>query len=328
MENGRRLHRLGLFMVVGLTILLAVLFLLGGRQLFQPTYVFETYFDESVAGLDIGAPVRFRGVPLGVVSQILTSSIDYESSVPLSRRRNYIVVRAKIIGSAVREEQLVKEAAEMVKLGLRTQTQLAGITGSQYLALDYLDPAHNPPLPFEWKPKYEYVPSAPSLAGQIVENAQAFLANLNKADVARLSQNLDKLLVTMNERLDKVQVEQLSADAHTLLTNLNTTVTHVNRLVGKPGIANSVDNLEAMTANLRKYSESGDIKLTLQRISELAERLNGLIGDNQYDTRLIVQDLRVTVDNLRAMSASLKRYPAGALLGGPPEKVKLPETSP
>lgn len=328
MEEGKRYHRLGLFVVLGLTILLAVLFLLGGRELFQPTYVFETYFDESVAGLDIGAPVRYRGVPLGVVSEIVTSAAAYETGVPLSKRRNYIVVRAKISGSVVQEQQVAREAAEMVKLGLRAQTQLAGITGQQYLALDYLEPAKFPPLAFEWKPKYEYVPSAPSLTGQIVENAQAFLASLNKTNITGLSQNLNQLLVTLNERVSKVQIGQVLADADTLLANLNTTVTQVRRLVEKPELAGSVDNLEAATANLRKLSERGEIKQTLQRMNELAERLNGMIGDNQYDARVIVQDLRVTADNLRALSASIKRYPAGALIGGPPEKVKLPESSP
>jgi len=40
--------------------------------------------------------------------------------------------------------------------------------------------------------------------------------------------------------------------------------------------------------------------------------------------RVIVRDLRITADNLRELSATIKRYPAGALIGGPPEKVQLP----
>ena len=55
MEEGKHYFRLGLFVVVTITILAAVLFLLGGRKLFQPTFTFETYFNESVAGLEIGA---------------------------------------------------------------------------------------------------------------------------------------------------------------------------------------------------------------------------------------------------------------------------------
>jgi ABC-type transporter Mla subunit MlaD len=88
MEESKRYVRLGAFVLVTGCVLVAVLFLLGGRKLFQPTFTFETYFDESVS--DLGAPVNFR-VPLGHVTEILTSAA-YEADVPLIRRRQYIVV--------------------------------------------------------------------------------------------------------------------------------------------------------------------------------------------------------------------------------------------
>src|SRR5262245_18781809 len=181
MEEGKRYIRLGLFVVVTVSILAGVLLLLGGRKLFQPTFTFETYFNESVAGLELGAPVRFRGVPLGQVTEILTSASTYEKDLPFGKRREYIVVRAKVTLSAEEAEHMERDADQMVKKGMRAQTQLAGITGQQYLAIDLLDPAKYPPLEFEWTPKYPYVPSAPSLTGEIIANAQAFLANLNEA---------------------------------------------------------------------------------------------------------------------------------------------------
>src|SRR5215831_19815256 len=154
MEEGKRYFRLGLFVVVCVAILAAVLFLLGGRKLFQPTFVFETYFNESVSGLELGAPVRFRGVPLGQVSEILTSAATYERDVPLDKRREYIVVRAKVNLSAKEAEQLERDVSQLVKRGLRAQTQLAGITGQQYLAIDFLDAKKYPPLEFQWTPRY------------------------------------------------------------------------------------------------------------------------------------------------------------------------------
>ena len=100
MEESKSYFRLGLFVFVTITTLAAVLFILGGRSLFQPTFTFETYFDESVAGLDVGAPVQFRGVPLGEVTEIVNSGLDYEPEVPFGKRRAYIVVRAKVaVGS-------------------------------------------------------------------------------------------------------------------------------------------------------------------------------------------------------------------------------------
>jgi len=351
MEEGKRYVRLGLFVVVCVTILAAVLFLLGGRKLFQTTYTFETYFNESVAGLELGAPVRFRGVPLGQVSEILTSASTYEKDVPLGERREYIVVRAKVTLSAEEAEQMERNAAQMVQRGLRAQTQLAGITGQQYLAIDFLDPVKYPPLEFQWTPKYPYVPSAPSLTGEIIAHAQAFLANLNEADIKELGQNLNKLVVTLNRKVDQVPVAELSSEATATLKEARVAMSRVNailarpdidaalhniasasgrldRLLADPAVKQTVDNTAVFTNSLRKLADSGEIDRMVTSINDAAQSIEGLVVDNQYDVRVIVQDLRATAGNLRTLSATLKRYPAGVLIGGPPDKLQLPVKSP
>ena len=321
MDEGKRHYRLGLFVILSITVLAVLLFVLGGRKLFQPTYTFETYFNESVAGLDIGSPLRFRGVPLGQVTEILTSGATYERDVPLVKRRNYIVVRARVTLSAQEATEVRLGAPQMVKMGLRAQTQLAGITGQQYLSIDYLDPGKYPPLEFGWTPKYEYVPAAPSLAGEIIANAQLFLGRLNELDIKNLSLNLNRLLVNVNDKVGELPLARVSAEAETLLTNANVTIGHVDRLLAdlKP----TVDNLAVVSGGLRGIADRGDLDRTVARLDDMIERLNGLIGDNQYDVRVIVQQLRVTAENLRELSATIKRYPAGAIIGGPPEKVRL-----
>jgi ABC-type transporter Mla subunit MlaD len=324
-EEGKRYYRLGLFVVVSVTTLAALFFVLGGRKLFQPTYTFETYFAESVTGLEIGSPLRFRGVPLGQVSQILTSAAEYERGVPVAKRHNYIVVRAKVTLSAVEALQVKRDAPELVRMGLRAQTQLAGITGLQYLALDFVNAAKYRPLEFGWTPKYDYVPSLPSLSGEIIANAQAFMGSLGQVDIKNLSVNLNRLLLNVNDKVGSLPLEQLSADTQNVLRNANATIVRVDRLLAD--VKQSVDNIEVITGSLRGFADRGDVYRTITRIDQTVERLNGLMGDNQYDVRVIVQDLRTTAANLRALSATIKQYPAGALIGGPPERVQLPAES-
>ena len=321
MEEGKRYYRLGLFVITSVLALALLLFVLGGRKLFQPTYTFETYFAESVAGLEIGAPLRFRGVPLGQVSEILTSGAEYERDVPLLKRRNYIVVRAKVTLSAKEAIQVRREAPAMVEMGLRAETQLAGITGQQYLTIDYLDPMKYRPLEFGWTPKYEYVPSAPSLTGEIMANAQSFMGRLSEVDVKNLSVNLNRLLVNLNDKVGELPLAQITGDTENVLRTANATIVRVDQLLAN--LKPSVENLAVVTGSLRGLADRGDLDRTTTRIDEAVERVNGLMGDNQYDVRMIVQDLRVTADNLRELSATLKQYPAGALIGGPPEKVRL-----
>lgn len=351
MDEGQNYRRLGLFVLVTLALVAGILFVLGGRSLFQPTFIFETYFDESVAGLEIGAPVNFRGVPLGQVTEIVTASALYQGDVPLVKRKSYIVVRAKVSGSsAAQTAQMEKDTRENVELGLRVQTQLAGITGQQYLALDYFDPKTHPPLEFDWTPKYPYVPSVPSLTGTIIANAQSFIASLNEADVKDLGQNLNKLVVNLNAKLDKVPVAEIFTELEGALKSARRTIDRVDRviagapidetvqnlasasarldkLLANPGLHQTVDNVAALTERLRKIGESGELDRVVRNIDETIQRLDGMLGDNQYDVRTILQDLRVTANNLRTLSETVKRYPAGALIGGPPEKVVLPKDS-
>src|SRR5580658_248873 len=230
MEEAKRYGRLGAFVVVSLCILAAGLFLLGGRKWFQPTFMFETYFDQSVAGLDVGAPVRFRGVPLGHVAAILTSAATYERSVPIDKRREYIVVRVEINLSGQETAQMKREAESLAVKGLRAQTQLAGITGEQYLALDFLDPKKYAPLPFDWTPQYLYLPSAPSSTVETIAKAQSFLASLNEADIKRLGQSLNTLVSDLDTKLGEIPVADLATHLQTALKAANGTLSRMDRL--------------------------------------------------------------------------------------------------
>jgi phospholipid/cholesterol/gamma-HCH transport system substrate-binding protein/paraquat-inducible protein B len=351
MEESKRYFRLGLFVFVALLVAAAILFILGGRSLFQPSFTFETYFNQSVAGLTVGAPVQFRGVPLGQVTQIITSGAEYERERPFDQRLVYIVVRAKVNASKEQVHELEDDIDDLIKRGLRAQTQLAGITGQQYLTLNFFDPEKSPSLKFDWKPKYTYVPSVPSFTSEIIANAQQFLASLNEADIKELGQNLNKLVVALDRKVEQLPVAELSTEASAALKDAHVAINRLNAILARPGIdvaihniasasgrldglladkavKQTVDNTAVFTDRLRKLAESGDLDRMVTSIEEMAQRIDALVADNQYDVRVIVQDLRATAGNLRTLSETLKRYPAGALIGGPPNKLQLPGKSP
>ena len=345
MDDKQHYFRLGMFVVAAVAILFAVLFVVGGRSLFQPKLELETYFNDSVTGLDIGVPVKARGVQVGQVTMVDFSSTLYEQDVPVGKRRGYIVVRATIVGP--RAHVWRKELDAYVQRGLRVRTQLAGITGQQYLAVDFVDPKTYPPLPFDWKPKYDYVPSAPSFASEIITSVQNLVSNLDKADIEHLGQNLNALVVNVNKKLDQLPVAELSADAAGVLRDARATINHVDRviaqapidqmvrnlalaaarvdaLLAEPALGQTIGNAGVITGRLRKIAESGDIDRIAKNLDFTMQRADALIGDNQYDIRGVIQDLRVTAANLRTLSETAKHYPPGLLVGGPPQKTELP----
>jgi ABC-type transporter Mla subunit MlaD len=194
------------------------------------------------------------------------------------------------------------------------------------------------------------VPSAPSRTGEIIANAQAFLASLNEADVKKLARNLNTLIVDVDRKVNELPIAELSAQAGGVLKSANATIERIDRilaaapidrtvrridsaaarldgLLADPGFKQTVDNVAVISARVRKLADDGDLDRMVKSIGDTAERLDAFVGDNQYDVRVIVRDLRVTADNLRALSEAVKRYPAGVLLGGPPDKVHLPGSS-
>ena len=67
---------IGIFVVGALVLLMIAIVVFGSGELFKRTNKFILYFDGSVKGLSIGAPVTFRGVNIGTVKDI---SLIYDS---------------------------------------------------------------------------------------------------------------------------------------------------------------------------------------------------------------------------------------------------------
>jgi phospholipid/cholesterol/gamma-HCH transport system substrate-binding protein/paraquat-inducible protein B len=122
--------RLGLFVLAAIGTLIAVILVFGSGQIFQKTFEVETYIKQSVTGLDKGASVRFRGVKVGqVISVGLTGEI-YESEIPLTKRKEYVIVRMLINGDP---KHLLGDINILVAANLRARVKTMGITGVNYI---------------------------------------------------------------------------------------------------------------------------------------------------------------------------------------------------
>ncbi len=345
MPARRNYFKLGLFVLVSLGLLAVLLFLLGGRSLFQPSVTMETYFNESVSGLDVGAPVKFRGVSVGRVSWIGISSWIYQQNVPIDDVKSYIVVRMRIDRMDDDSGREVLDA--YVRRGLRASTQLAGITGQLFVSLDFVRDGDRRDLPFDWTPKYLYIPSAPSLTNEIISNAQSFLASLDEANVKELGQNLNRLVTTVEDQVRRAKLDEIAADTRAALQTLRGALAHAEKLMNRgeveqtlrglrtatdrlnavladPAVKETPQNLAAATASLRTLMESGELQSAIRRLDQAAGDARNVIGTNQYDIRAAVEDLRVAAENLRQLTARASRDPAGLLFSPPPEPVVLP----
>ena len=130
----------GAFVLGGLALLVLGIILLGGGRLFSNDLEYVMYFDGSVSGLATGAPVVFRGVPMGSVTRInlVANSRDSNVTIPVYIRIDErSLVRAS--GSTSPSESFQQEIIRrMVQRGLRGRLQLQSlITGQYRVELDF-----------------------------------------------------------------------------------------------------------------------------------------------------------------------------------------------
>ena len=172
----------------------------------QSKTVIETYFNESVQGLDIGSKVKYRGVSVGEVTRIGFTYNKYELDKTMSERKRYVLVEATILGRLIgsraggditRPEQVRME----IEKGLRIRLAPQGITGTNYLEIDYVDPKANPELPISWEPADLYIPSSPSTFTQFVAAAGDVVEKLQHIDIDATLQRLNRLLDNTNRKL-------------------------------------------------------------------------------------------------------------------------------
>ncbi|HUZ63876.1 MAG TPA: MlaD family protein [Acetobacteraceae bacterium] len=331
MEGRGAYLRVGLLLLGGLVLLVGlVLFLSGGT--FGQTAKYETYFAESVQGLDIGAPVKFRGVTIGRVTGIGLVNAVYGRNAPVDvRKATYRLVFVRFEIDTKRIGQ-VPDTQTAIKTGLRARLASQGITGISYLELDFVKPGKYPPLTVPWQPKYEYIPSMPSTFTQVQDAAQQLLARLDKV-------NIDGLVNTLATVADDVHTELKTGDIHRVLADADTLVKDLDASVkgaDLPGLSAEISHgmaslrtmatgpqtknlLAQITAAANRLSvAAGKLPALIAAMQATVQRANGTTADLQQQIDPLLRDARAAAANLRDTTDALRRYPGGVLFGGPP----------
>lgn len=325
--------RVGLLVVFGLAAVVGVVLFLGKNQVHNGER-YETYFRESVQGLDVGASVKYRGVTLGQVVEIALVSAVYPEAMPATDARasyQLVMVRYEVdrkrLGAAPTPDVAVAQ-------GLRARLASQGLTGLAYLELDFVDPKRFPVETVPWMPAATYVPSMPSTVSQVQDAVTMVLDRLKAIDY-------DGIAVKAQRLMDDAHEQLTTGDVHTVLAD-TAAITHSLRVsLEAAHLDETAADLRTAAANLKQLSGGKDAQGLLAKASQAAEQLaeaakrlpaliaglqsgvqhadNG-IADMTSTLEPILRDARAAAANLRDTSESLRRYPAATLLGGPPPR--------
>jgi phospholipid/cholesterol/gamma-HCH transport system substrate-binding protein len=296
--------KLGLFVVTALGASIGSVFWLGARRFHRESFPAVTYFDESVQGLDVGSPVKFRGVTLGTVSDI-TIAPDHR----------HVQVTQDIYVDALRRLGLrtgaPKTGEQFIDPDLRVQLVSSGITGVRFLQTDFFDPVRFPPPQLPFDPPWNYVPSAPSTL-KSVEDAAVELVN-------RLPELSDEAKLTMMElRRTLHSADELAVGLHAEDGSFNRALVRLGNASARVETALEEAKLGQTTASFRDTSAS--IHGTSTTVGEAAAG----VRDSREDLHDSLVALREAVEAIRTLADSLERDPSALIRGSRSDRPVAP----
>jgi ABC-type transporter Mla subunit MlaD len=310
METRGAAVRTGLFVIGGILVLLAAIFVLSGGP-FQRGVIYESYFSESVQGLDVGSPVKYRGVTIGKVSDIGLVSVEYPPANPDEMRKSIyhqVVVRYRVEVSKVGRVPRIKEA---IPLGLRAQIAPQGITGLAYVELSFNKNAGTPQQ-VPWTPRHTVIPSTPSTLTRVTDAVQHFLTDVESAQFGKTMEQISGLIAAVNQEFTKGDARQAMANANTLLKQVQTTLKQAD-------IAGTTALLAKLDRSATALNQASAQLPALIASSEKAVRTaNDATASLTRQMLPIIRNLQQVSQNLDDLSQTLAANPSSVLRGRPP----------
>ncbi len=334
--------KIGLF-VIGATILAVVgIIVLEGGKWFERMTMVETYFNESVQGLEIGAPVRLRGVRMGRVESIRLAreeyNIAFNPEVGLLPYKGVVVVRMSVRLSVAAHFPETDEDMRMrkaVDAGWRFRLASKGITGVLYIESEFVDPERYPPMEIAWTPKTPYIPSAPSTITELGTDLRSITRKLEQVDIEKITKDLDTLLTSVTQVVKDVQAEHLGTGASQLLADMRGTIQDARRMLNNPHLTKTLKDSAVAMEDFRRTAAdltytAKDMRAAMAQLPGLVARLNKSV--NRVDTLLaengervddLLENLQLVSEDLRNLTKTVEAYPSQVLFGEPPPRTPM-----
>lgn len=328
---------IGGFVVGALALVVLGIIVFGKGNFFGLKQDFRLYFSEDVNGLNVGAPVKFKGVTVGSVKSlsIVETSIDPPVEVIAQLDQRLIGSRAGASAADMRANMNVA-----INQGMRAQLQTESlVTGVQYIHLTfdrapakYFDPdAFDPDVP--------EIPTIPSSGEELRLTLSELVKKLAAADIDGLVASLVKTSDSIRSVTDSPTIRDAFKNLDGLLMDIRQAVTRLDptlrsiqgaadgttRLVSdlQPTVQELTETLSALKDGIGTIDR--DLQPIMESVRGAAAAIEGTLNAVReqlapdspvaYEARRMLQQLAETLHSLELMLDLLERDP-GALLRG------------
>jgi paraquat-inducible protein B len=218
--------------------------------------IFKLIFNQSVRGLEPGAPVELRGIKVGQVMEI-SAQIDAKTlkfSAPVTIELDAQRLGVKILGAgqggnfAPLRRRIIDS---LVAHGVRAQLQTGNLlTGATFVAFDFFPSA--PPASIDWSQNPPQLPTTPGQLEAVEAGLGDIIKKLNKMPLQQIGDNLNKSLANLDLTLATARgtLENLNAT----LSDASTTLNNANGLVGPK--SEQIEQIDQTLEEFRRAARS------------------------------------------------------------------------
>jgi paraquat-inducible protein B len=321
---------IGAFVVGALALIVIAVIVFGSGRLFRQSKEFVLYFDNSVNGLRVGAPVKFKGVEIGSVKDIrLQLEKDREvNKIPVIIEIALKKLLSRGASGLVAENTDVFHYA-IVERGLRGQLLTESlVTGLLYVGLDIFP---GTPIRLVQKVngdyKYPEIPTTPTSFEEAQDAVTRIIAKIEELDFKGLTKSLTETVDGINQLVN-------SPDLKASLRALQQTMPKVDEaLVSIRKLATNADgSVTRLTASLEQTSDAtreamqqaaAAIKQSdsaLKAAEAVMINVNGIMDENSptvYEFRKSMREVSAAARTIRLLSSYVERNPRALIFGRP-----------
>jgi len=329
---------IGGFVVGGIGLAVLAILLFGSGKFFQQKTMHVLFFEGSVKGLNVGSPVKFRGVDIGQVTDIQLSinPDDLEFFVPV-----YVEIfpdRISILGDRKIEkfdddgeavDTLVKE------MGLRAQLQMQSLlTGQLFINYDFYP--ETPLRTTGLEKKIYEVPTIPTTLQMLTETLEQIVDEFRQVNFAELAENIAEAAQGANELMNSSDLKEAAANLNTALQDVQRFINNADELVGKVNdrvdevadrFATTMNDASDLINNIDKQvgPVASDIEGALRAVRTSFEKAEILMNEAQKlvaENSKLRREIIVTLESMSDASRSLEelteylqRHPESIITG-------------
>ncbi|MCK8601417.1 MlaD family protein [Desulfoferrobacter suflitae] len=339
---------IGAFVIGAVILIVAAIVAFGSGRFFKQTQKYVLFFEGSVNGLAVGAPVAFRGVRIGSVTDIrvLFDGKDLSLKIPVFIEIDPSRIQEVNSDDAVKELGTRKLIDILLDHGLKAQLGMQSlVTGQLYVNLDFHP--QKPARLVKRVSEYQELPTIPSpieeisrtietlplddLANKLLSAIEGIEKVVNSPELKTTMKSLEEAIIEAKNALKNIgrQVQPLSmnleetlGDARKLLQNMNA---RVNTLMS--GIERTVSDTRSTVKNIDKRIDPlvGTIQETfiatraaLKQVNATLEGIEGATGEGSvlhYQVTKTLQELSAAARSVRILTDYLERHPEALLRG-------------